>query len=81
MYSDIIKHLVLILILFVHSVDSYMNLPFGYSNETIFFSKILGCSTFFEILVLIWIFSNNDDGIIFLTFSIFAPVLIIIILS
>lgn len=55
-------------------IDVVINIPFGFTNETIFYSKILFSSLFFGILITIWIFTDKDDGIIFLTYTIFLPV-------
>ncbi|CAD8154309.1 unnamed protein product [Paramecium octaurelia] len=56
-------------------IDVVTNTPFGFTNETVFYSKILLSSFFFGILITIWIFTNKDDGIIFLTFTIFLPII------
>ena len=55
-------------------IDVLINIPFGFTYETVFYSKMLFSSLFFGILITIWIFSDYDDGIIFLTYSIFLPV-------
>lgn len=76
-HFDETKHTILCVTLLIIGLDNYLNLPFGFSNETVFFSKSLVCSLLFEILVIIWLFSNKDDGIIFITFTILVPVKII----
>ncbi|CAD8158302.1 unnamed protein product [Paramecium pentaurelia] len=77
MYSDyyIIIHACYNLIMLCILIDVVTNIPFGFTNETVFYSKILFSSLFFGILITIWIFTNKDDGIIFLTYSIFLPII------
>lgn len=56
-------------------LDIFTKLPFGFTFETIFYSSILMISIFFGGLIATWILSDATDGIIFLTVSIFLPVL------
>ncbi|CAD8163158.1 unnamed protein product [Paramecium pentaurelia] len=72
---NIIIHVIFIMIMFIISLDTFSNFPFGFSSETIHFSQCLLSATFFEILVAIWIFSDLDDGHIFLTFCIVVPLI------
>lgn len=74
---NIIIHVIFNLIMFIISLDTYINFPFGYSYEAVYFSKCLVSASFFELLVAIWIFSDLDDGHIFLSFCIMLPVIII----
>lgn len=55
-------------------IDVLVNIPFGFTNETVFYSKVLFSSFIFGVLITIWIFTKKDDGIIFLTYSIILPV-------
>ena len=73
---NITIHIIFNLIMLLISLDIYISCPFGYSYETVYFSKCLMSASFFEILVAIWIFSDLDDGLIFLTFCIIVPVII-----
>ncbi|CAD8163153.1 unnamed protein product [Paramecium octaurelia] len=77
MYTNynIIIHAIFNLIIIVIAFDIYLNIPFGFQQETIFFSKCLWCAWFFEILVAVWIFSDLTDGHIFITFCICVPLI------
>ncbi|CAD8154289.1 unnamed protein product [Paramecium octaurelia] len=72
---NVIIHLIFNLIMIVISLDTFINFPFGFSYETVYFSKCLFSSSFFQILVAIWIFSDLDDGHIFLSFCIILPLI------
>ncbi|CAD8158304.1 unnamed protein product [Paramecium pentaurelia] len=54
-------------------IDVVTNIPFGFTHETIFYAKFLIISIFFGFLVSLWIFTKKDDGLIFLTCSLFLP--------
>ncbi|CAD8077962.1 unnamed protein product [Paramecium sonneborni] len=74
-HYNILIHLVFNFIAIFIALDIYINIPFGFSQETIFFSKCLLSTWFFEILVAIWIFSDLNDAHIFLTFCISVPLI------
>ncbi|CAK78266.1 unnamed protein product (macronuclear) [Paramecium tetraurelia] len=63
------------LIMFCLLFDVFTQLPFGFTTETIFYSQILITSIFFGILISYWMFSDSDDGIIFLTSCIMIPLI------
>ncbi|CAD8175508.1 unnamed protein product [Paramecium octaurelia] len=73
---NMITHGILMGIMLIIALDTFLNFPFGFSSETVYFSQCLQCSFFFEILVAIWIFSDLDDGHIFLSFSIVVPLIL-----
>ncbi|CAD8159737.1 unnamed protein product [Paramecium pentaurelia] len=72
---NLVIHSIFNLIMIVIALDTYFNIPFGFQQETVFFSKCLWCAWFFEILVAVWIFSDLNDGHIFLTFCICVPLI------
>ncbi|CAD8065705.1 unnamed protein product [Paramecium primaurelia] len=74
-HYNYLTHSIFNLIIIIIALDIYLNIPFGFQKETIFFSKCLWCSWFFEILVAIWIFSDLNDGHIFLSFCICVPLI------
>ncbi|CAD8164297.1 unnamed protein product [Paramecium octaurelia] len=77
MYSNYnyLIHSIFNLIIIVIALDTYFNIPFGFSYETVFFSKCLWCSWFFETLVAVWILSDLSDAHIFLTFCLCVPLI------
>lgn len=76
-HFNIFIHLTFNLIMILIAFDTYINLPFGFCYETVYFTKCLVCSSFYEILIAIWIFSEKlDDGHIFLSFCIGVPVIL-----
>lgn len=77
-HFNIIIHSIFNLILLFIAFDTYNNLPFGFCYESVYFTKCLIVSSYYEILVAIWIFSDLEDGHIFLSFCIGVPVYIII---
>ncbi|CAD8105193.1 unnamed protein product [Paramecium sonneborni] len=74
-HQKIITHLILNILIILLIFDTYKNIPFGFKQETIFFNSCLQCAWFFEILVALWIFSDLNDGHIFLTFCISIPLI------
>ncbi|CAD8077223.1 unnamed protein product [Paramecium sonneborni] len=63
-------------IMFCLLLDVFTKYPFGFTTETIFYSQILISSIFFGALVACWIFTNLDDGVIFLTSCIIIPLIV-----
>lgn len=52
-------------------LDSLRRFPFGFFYESKFFTAAICCSEFFMLLISIWLFSDYDADILFLSFLIF----------
>lgn len=78
---DYLKHILLHLLLAILMYEAITSYPFGFYQESKFYTSIVCLNEWFAILLSFWIFGDSSSSFLFLTCVVILPVIILFIYS